>query len=150
MAAVPESYLNNRMQRVVLYSGNANIINLEWKTVKFGVPKGSVLGRLLFNVYINDFPDILKNMARTVLYVNDTTVLVTSNDLFTLNEKLNRVMNIVYSWFRNNNLVLNLSKSHLIKFVTPKSTEYTLSVIYNNFRLKVVDNVKFLGMELDC
>jgi hypothetical protein len=34
--------------------------------------------------------------------------------------------------------------------VTPKSPEYTLSVIYNNFRLKVVDNVRFLGMELDC
>jgi hypothetical protein len=34
--------------------------------------------------------------------------------------------------------------------VTPKSPEYTSSVIYNNFRLKVVDNVKFLGMELDC
>jgi hypothetical protein len=73
-----------------------------------------------------------------------------SNDLFTLNKKLNRVMNMVYSWFWNNNLVLNLSKSHLIKFLTPKSPEYTLSVIYNNFRLKVVDNVTFLGVELDC
>jgi hypothetical protein len=57
---------------------------------------------------------------------------------------------MVYSWFQNNNLVLNLSKSHLIKFVTPKSPDYTLSVMYNNFRHKVVDNVKFLGMELNC
>jgi hypothetical protein len=57
---------------------------------------------------------------------------------------------MVYSWFRNNNLLLNPSKSHLIKFVTPKSPEYTLLVIHNNFRLKVVNNVKFLGMELDC
>jgi hypothetical protein len=127
-----------------------NIINSEWKTVKFGVPQGSVLGPMLFNVYINDFPGILKNIARTVFYADDTTILVMSNDLFTLNKKLNRVMNMVYSWFRNNNLVLKLSKSHLIKFVTPKSPEYTLLVIYNNFRLKVVDNVKFLGMELDC
>jgi predicted DNA-binding ArsR family transcriptional regulator len=141
-----ESYLNSRMQRVVLHSGNANMINSEWKTVKFGVPQGSVLGPMLFNVYINDFPGSLKNIARIVLYADDRTTLVTSNDLVTLNEKLNRVMNIVSSWFRNNSLVLNLSKTHLIKFVTPKSPEYTLSVIYNNFRLKVVDNVKFLGI----
>jgi hypothetical protein len=91
-----ESYLNNRMQRVVLYSGNVNIINYEWKNLKFSFPQGSVLGPMLFNVYINDFPSILKNIARTVLYVDDTTILVTSNDLFTLNEKLNRVMNMVY------------------------------------------------------
>jgi hypothetical protein len=116
-----ESYLNNRMQRVVLYSGNTNIINSEWKTIKFVVPQGSILGPMLFNVYINDFPGILDNIARTVLYADDTTILVTSNDLFTLKEKLNRVMNMVYSWLQNNNLVLNLSKSHLIKFLTPKS-----------------------------
>jgi hypothetical protein len=78
---------------------NANIINLEWKTVKFSVPHGSVLGPMLFNVYINGFPGILKNIAHTVLYADDTTILVMSNDLFTLNKKLNRVMNMVYSWF---------------------------------------------------
>jgi hypothetical protein len=77
---------NNRTQRVVLYSDNTNIINSEWKTVKFGVPQGSVLGTMLFNVYINDFPGILKNIAHTILYMNDTTILVTSNDLFTLNK----------------------------------------------------------------
>ena len=59
-------------------------------------------------------------------------------------------MTKVSSWFRNNNLVLNLSKTHLIKFVTPKSPEYTLPVTYNNFRLKDVDTVNFLGMYLDC
>jgi hypothetical protein len=59
-------------------------------------------------------------------------------------------MNRVSRWFLNNNLVLNLSKTHLIKFVTPKFLEYTLSVTYNNFRLKAVDNVNFLDMYLDC
>lgn len=66
-----ESYLNNRMQRVVLHSGNLTNINSEWEIVKYGVPQGSVLGPMLFNVYINDFPGTLKNIARTILYADD-------------------------------------------------------------------------------
>jgi hypothetical protein len=53
-------------------------------------------------------------------------------------------MNRVSSWFQNNDLVLNLSKTHLIKFVTPKFLEDTLSVTYNNFILEALDNINFL------
>ena len=105
---------------------------------------------MLFSVYINDFPGTLKDIARTILYADDTTILITSNDLNSLNIKLNRVMTRVSSWFQNYKLVLNLSKTHLIKFMTSKSPECTLAVTYNNFRLKDVDNVNSLGMNLDC
>jgi hypothetical protein len=54
---------------------------------------------MLFNVYINDFPGTLKDIASVVLYVDDTTILVRSNDLSSLNDKLNRVMIRVFSWF---------------------------------------------------
>jgi hypothetical protein len=59
-------------------------------------------------------------------------------------------MKRISSWFHNNHLVLNLGKTHLIKFTTPKALEYTLSVTYNNLSLRADDNVKFLGMYLDC
>jgi hypothetical protein len=108
------------------------------------------LAPLLFNVYINDFPSILNDIAHAILYAHDTTVIVTSNDLNTLNDKLNIVMKRICSWFHNNHLVLNLGKTHLVKFTTPKSLEYTLSVTYNNLGLRADDNVKFLGMYLDC
>jgi hypothetical protein len=83
------------------------------------------------------------------LYADDTTVIVTSNYLNTLNDKLNIVMKGISSWFHNNNLVLNLGKMHLVKFTIPKALEYTLSITYNNLGLRADDNVKFLGMYLD-
>jgi hypothetical protein len=102
----------------------------------------------LFNVYINDFPGTLKVIARTILYVDDTTIVVTSNDLNFLNDILNIVMKRVSSWFRNN-LVLSLGKTHLIKFVTPKFQEYTLSITYNNLRLKA-DDGRTIAQVVSC
>ena len=93
-----ETYLKNRMQRVVLHTCNLTTTISEWKSVRFGVPQGSVLGPMLFNVYINDFPGTLKDIAHTILYADDT-ILIASNDLNSLNIKLNRVMTRVSSWF---------------------------------------------------
>jgi hypothetical protein len=75
--------------RVVLQIHNSTTFVSEWETSRHGVPQGSVLGPLLFNVNINDFPSILNNVAHTILYADDTTIIVSSNDPNTLNYKLN-------------------------------------------------------------
>jgi hypothetical protein len=80
--------LYNRKQRVVLQTCNSTTSVSEWETSRHGVPQGSVLSPLMFNVYINDFPSILNDIAHGILYANDTTVIVTSNDTNTLNYKL--------------------------------------------------------------
>jgi hypothetical protein len=142
--------LYNRKQRVVLQIHNSTAFVSEWETSRHGVPQGSVLGPLLFNVYINDFPSILNNAAHTILYADDTTIIVSSNDPNPLNYKLNVVMNRISKWFQNNHLVLNLKKMHVIKFTTAKALEYPLHTVYNNQDLNIDENVKFLGMHLDC
>jgi hypothetical protein len=91
-----------------LQPGNSTTSVSEWETSRHGVPQGSVLGPLLFNVYINDFPSILNDIAHAILYADGTTVIVTSNDLNTLNDNLNIVMKRISGWFHNNHLVLNL------------------------------------------
>jgi hypothetical protein len=67
-----------------------------------------------------------------------------------LNSKLNLVINCIFKWFQNNRLVLNLNKTHMVKFTSPKTLVYPLHTAYNNQALNVIENIKFLGMNLDC
>ena len=60
-----QSFLEGRRQRVVLRSGHSL-----WKNVRSGVPQGSILGPLLFLLYVNDLPDSVKAMAK--MFVDDT------------------------------------------------------------------------------
>ena len=68
-----ENYLRNRKQRVVI-EGQCS----DWRTVNFGVPQGSVLGPLLFLIYINDITDDLASLP--LIYADDTTLLEIVDD----------------------------------------------------------------------
>ena len=63
-----ENYLENRKQRVVLNGQNS-----EWREINSGVPKGSVLGPLLFLIYINDLPDGITSICK--IFADDTSLL---------------------------------------------------------------------------
>ena len=80
-----KSYLHNRKQRVVLQFVSSHNLLSDWEVVRHGVPKGSVLGPLLFNVYINDFLCIINKVSHTSLLADDTDILATSSDLNELN-----------------------------------------------------------------
>jgi hypothetical protein len=138
-----KSYLYNRKQRVLLQLNSSPNILSDWETVRHGVPQGSVLGPLLFNVYINDFPSIIGKVSHTILFADDTNILVSSNNHTELNTKLNKIFCCISEWFPNNQLVLDLNKTQLIKFISSKSSTYPLHVSYNNQAITVAENIKF-------
>jgi hypothetical protein len=77
-----QTYITNRKQKVKITSQNHKGDSLcRWETIKNGVPQGSILGPLLFIIYVNDLPCVINQCARPVIYADDTSVLVTAKNL---------------------------------------------------------------------
>jgi len=74
-----QSYLKNRYQRVIIANKSRQYYS-EWEPIRYGVPQGSILGPLLFILYINDLPKTMAFLANPVLFADDTSMIITKPD----------------------------------------------------------------------
>ena len=86
------SYLDNRYCRTAVYndSDNSNKVS-DWAKVRHGVPQGSVLGPLLFLIYINDLPKIINKTSTPIIFADDTSILFAHSNLIDLNKNIHIV-----------------------------------------------------------
>ena len=101
-----ESYLNGRTQQVCFYDHASNNIN----AINFSVPQGSILGPLLFIIYVNDFPNCLKN-GTSSSFADDTSILISGNNAKSIFEKGKQELDNVDNWLIANKLSLSASKT---------------------------------------
>ena len=142
------SYLENRYQRVVI-TDKLRPIRSEWKLIKQGVPQGSVLGPLLFLIYVNDFPSNTEPLVNTVLYADDTSVIVKSPSIMEFTDALQSSLINADVWFKNNSLTLNTDKTHLMQFCNKSEQPKVPRILCGNKQLNTVNNTKFLGLVID-
>ena len=112
-----------------------------------GVPQGSILGPLLFTIYINDLPNYLNHYDVT-LYADDTVLYVSSKSVYTIESELNSDLNILNWWLTLNRLSLNISKS---KFIIIGSNQRlsnldSISVTVDDKPIEEVSSFTYLGV----
>ena len=137
-----KSYLLERKQRVVINSEISDARNLEC-----GVPQGSVLGPLLFLVYINDIVDNIKSDC--FIFADDTSLFETvQKDMHRAANVLNADLNIIHLWCKKWLIRLNAAKTKCLLFSRKRQPTPALPLYLNN---QVIENVavhKHLGMLL--
>ena len=134
------NYLKDRRQRVKLDG-----IYSDWKPIKVGVPQGSLLGPLLFNIYINDLNLQVTNSSLR-LYADDTTEYASDASPPVLEYIINSDLHILSTWLRQNYLQINASKTQAMA-IGPVSYRYNFSV--DNNEVDANDTLKILGVTLD-
>ena len=137
------SYLHNRKQSAIF-----NGYESEYKLLKCGVPQGSILGPLLFLVYINDLPSV-SDLFMPILFADDTNLFCTGKDLKALSHKINEEIAKIYAWVNANKLSLNIDKTNFMLFTPRNSSRCIDDIVINGIRIAEVTETKFLGVIID-
>ena len=121
-------------------------IDSNLRRMNIGVPQGSVLGPLLFLIYINDITRVMDENS-CILFTDDTTLLFTDMDHCVLENKANTYIGYIYSWLCFNKLTLHLDKTSYTTFGLYKP--HTFNISLNGLHIKCTNEFKFIGVPID-
>lgn len=139
-----QSYLSNRKQYVYLNGSSS-----ELKEISCGVPQGSVLGPLLFLLYINDLPNISEKL-KFFLFADDTNIYYEANNLKDLERTINKELCWLNHWLNVNRLALNISKTNFVVFHPfNKPLKEYITIKINKKAISEEKYVKYLGVLID-
>lgn len=137
-----ESYLTKRKQKTKFNDGESMVRNNE-----LGVPQGSVLGAILFIIYINDIVKSVKH-CRINLFADDTLLFIAADTIAEAENKINSDLKNLSDWLKTNKLKLNVKKTKYI-IINQRKNENSVEIRMDNSVLDSVKNIKYLGIVID-
>jgi hypothetical protein len=135
------NYLSNRKQYV-----HCNGVKSELCEIICGVPQGSILGPILFLIYINDLVSVSEKI-KFILFADDTNIFYADNDMKNIKINLQTELEKVVNWFNENKLTVNISKTQYMIFKVKNINDFDLDI--NKQSIKRTNITKFLGVHLD-
>ena len=139
------SYLYNRKQ-FVCYDG----VNSPYDNITCGVPQGSILGPLLFLIYVNDMASVSDKLF-TLLFADDTNTFLSGKDINALIRTMNEELSKLVGWMYANKLSLNIAKTHFLIFNSKGKQKplFNERLVINETELMQDNKTKFLGVIID-
>ena len=135
------SYLSNRSQYVDLNEQSSEL------PILHGVPQGSVLGPLLFILYINDLSLVSPNLFK-LFFADDTVILNSGKDIAQIADQLNTDLITLVDWLNFNKLSLNIGKTKCMLF-SPQNIVAKPPIRINNCSIEYVKHFRYLGIIMD-
>ena len=136
------NYLTDRKQKVQISSATSPLL-----TVNAGVPQGSVLGPLLFLVYVNDIAENLLSLVR--LFADDSSLFFSATSLKDIEGIINHDLAFIASWAKTWLVDFNPIKTVAMLF-SLRPVDYLPTFIFDNTNISFVDNHKHLGVTFSC
>ena len=142
-----KSYLSQRQQQVSINNTRSG-----FKPISCGVPQGSILGPLLFLLFINDLPLFTSNVL-TDMYADDTTLYFIHRSLEAIERNLQIALNELNIWCKNNGMVLNTAKTKVMLITTKQKrnglVNDKIELNCNNDQIQTITSSKILGVFVD-
>ena len=138
-----KSYLSGRKQFVSVNGTDSDPLPL-----LYGVPQGSILGPLLFIIYINDLPNV-SNLVKFILYADDANIIITAPTIEEVITLTRQILESLSNWVDSNRLLLNLKKTHYMIFSQTNNKFSNLNLSLHGVQLKRETESKFLGVIID-
>ena len=137
-------YLCNR-QQFVSFDG----VESKFEKIVCGVPQGSILGPLLFLLYVNDIANVSK-LLLPIVFADDTNIFLSGKNVNETINLFNTELCHVIEWLAANRLSLNIAKTHYMIFKSSRrKIEQNVNLSINNHILEKVTQAKFIGITLD-
>ena len=138
-----QNYLHGRSQ-----CGRVNNVTSDEKPCHISVPQGSILGPLLFLLYVNDLPQYVQKQNCNI-FADDTIIYSFGSNVEELSCKMQGALDSIMPWYMTNRLSINANKSAIMLIGRPSQVHDDIDIKINDARIEQVQSMKYLGIFID-